>query len=74
MTSIGDDFLLFTGGFILGAGIVGSLLIAGYESYEARLYGEAVSHGYAEWVVDQETGDTTWQWVVPKEGSTGDDR
>lgn len=28
---------------------------------------EAIEHGYAEWVVDQKTGASTWVWKIQAE-------
>ncbi len=44
--------------FIVMASICSSI-----QSYYRK---EAIQRGYAEWVVNQDTGKTTWQWIEPK--------
>ena len=51
-------FIGFMGGCVVMMLIVGLC----HDNYQA----EAVKRGYAEWVVDQQTGTTTWRWKESK--------
>lgn len=59
-----DRLLMSVGVFlIIGTGIY---FIDYNAKYCAKLRQEAVQRGYAEWVVDQKTGTTTWKWKENK--------
>lgn len=54
---------------IVGAvGIVAVVcLVNGAHSVQDRIRQDAVDHGVAEWVVDQETGKREFKWLAPDE-------
>jgi len=43
-------------------GIFISGMILGGIIEETKWQRKSVKQGYAEWIVDQKTGETTWQW------------
>lgn len=57
---VGCGGALFLGGVGL---VLGFVLGSDVEDVNIdKMKHEAIEHGYAEWVVDQKTGKTTWRW------------
>ena len=68
MSSSGGDLYAFTfiSGIVFGGFIIGFSCAAVMSSDTRSWHAEAVSRGYAEYVVD-EFGDTTWKWKEPSQ-------